>query len=135
MTTAVESSRRKLNELARQRSNGKAADASDLPPIPPNIPSKFCGDFVLIRMSLTQETEGGIVIPDRAKMGAHEQFKEGLVVAKGPGRYTSSGELVPVYANVGEKVLFDRRGADKLKEDSECVWFVMKEQYVTGIFG
>ena len=133
MSTAVESSRRKLNELSRQRSNGKAA--VDLPPIPPSIPSKFCGDFVLIRMSLTQETEGGIVIPDRAKLGAHEQFKEGLVISKGPGRYTSAGELIPVFANVGEKVLFDRRGADKLKEDSECVWFVVKEQYVTGIFG
>jgi chaperonin GroES len=47
------------------------------------------------------------------------QVNEGLVVAVGPGRRTSSGEIIPPSVKEGDKVLLPEYGGHMLKLDSK----------------
>ena len=77
---------------------------------------------VLVRISKAEaETDSGIVL---AAGTAEKVFSsEGQVVAVGPGRTSSQGQLTPVYVKPGEYVKFrEYAGIDiKLEGDSYSV--------------
>jgi chaperonin GroES len=56
-------------------------------------------------------TKGGIVLPDQAK----EKPAQGEIVAIGPGRTLDNGEIQPVAASVGDKVIFSKYAGTDLK--------------------
>jgi chaperonin GroES len=71
---------------------------------------------VIIKLAETGETTiGGLIIPDSAA----EVPDTGMVVAVGPGRYASNGTLIPTGIKVGDKVVFERRAAQKIEIEEE----------------
>ena len=73
-------------------------------------------DKVILKVAESAETTiGGLIIPD----GASEAPDQGTVVAVGPGRTSFNGTLIPTGISVGDKVLFNKRAAQKIELEGE----------------
>jgi len=72
-----------------------------------------------------ETTYGNIIVPDMGK----ESNTFGEVVAVGPGRYTITGELLPLQVKVGDKVVLPTQGFTKLPFDGE-EYFIGPENQV-----
>lgn len=76
----------------------------------------------------TEQTSGGIFIPDTAR----EKPQKGLVLAVGPGRMTDSGKREEMQVKAGDKVLFAKySGTDVKLADKEVK--IMSEKDILGI--
>ena len=62
------------------------------------------GDMILIEeQAQVETTSGGIVVPEEAR---ERHYKPTAVVkAVGPGRYSTTGELIPMRIKVGDRVV------------------------------
>ena len=90
---------------------------------------KPTGDYVLLQMSQTTKSAGGIELPESAREFA------GLpqVAAVGPGRRTEAGERVPVDLKVGEQVLTDPNINPKgrvIESNGEVAYFLFREHEI-----
>ena len=65
----------------------------------------------------TEQTSGGIFIPDSAK----EKSQKGEIVAIGAGKTLDSGEREPMDVKVGEVVLFAKYSGTDVKEDNKTL--------------
>lgn len=65
----------------------------------------------------TEQTSGGIFIPDSAK----EKSQKGEVVAVGQGKTLDSGEREPMDVKVGEVVLFAKYSGTDVKQGNETL--------------
>lgn len=65
----------------------------------------------------TEQTSGGIFIPDSAK----EKSQKGEIVAVGGGKTLDSGEREPMDVKVGEIVLFAKYSGTDVKEGSQTL--------------
>lgn len=75
---------------------------------------KPLGDRVVLEMiEDTNQTSGGIFIPDTAK----ERPQKAKVIAIGPGRRNEKGELEPMNVSIGDVVLFAKYGGTDIKID------------------
>ena len=74
-------------------------------------------DRILVRPEEGEETTvSGIVIPDTAK----EKPQEGTVLAVGPGkRSETSGEIIPLDVNEGDRVIYSKYGGTEVKVGGE----------------
>ncbi len=74
-------------------------------------------DRIVVRPSEAEQTTvSGIVIPDTAK----EKPQQGEVLAVGPGRRAdSTGELIPLDVQVGDKVVYSKYGGTEFTVDGE----------------
>lgn len=63
----------------------------------------------------TEQTSGGIFIPDSAK----EKSQKGEIVALGQGKTLDSGEREPMDVKVGEIVLFAKYSGTDVKEGNQ----------------
>jgi len=73
-------------------------------------------DKIVVQASEAETTTAsGIVIPDTAK----EKPQEGKVLAVGPGRFTDSGQRVPVDVSVGDVVVYSKYGGTEIKYNGE----------------
>lgn len=63
----------------------------------------------------TEQTSGGIFIPDSAK----EKSQKGEVIAIGQGKTLDSGEREPMDVKVGENVLFAKYSGTDVKVGNE----------------
>jgi len=74
-------------------------------------------DRIVVRPSEAEEkTASGLVIPDTAK----EKPQQGEVLAVGPGRRAeNTGELIPLYIAVGDKVVYSKYGGTEITVDGE----------------
>lgn len=63
----------------------------------------------------TEQTSGGIFIPDNAK----EKPQKGEVVAVGAGKVLDSGEREPMEVKVGDVVLYAKYSGTDVKIESE----------------
>lgn len=60
-------------------------------------------DRVIVRPREEEEiTSAGIIIPESVAEGA----VRGTVIAVGPGKYTESGQIIPMMLKVGDEVLY-----------------------------
>ena len=76
------------------------------------------GDKIVIKVvEDTEQTSGGIFIPDSAK----EKPQKGEVIAIGEGRTLDSGEKEPMAVNVGEVVLYAKYAGTDIKLDGEML--------------
>jgi chaperonin GroES len=88
-------------------------------------------DRVLIqRISDSDVTAGGIIIPDSAK----EKPQRGKVVATGNGRVTEDGKNLPLEVKVNDTVLFSKYAGTELKLEGE-EFLMMREEDILGIIG
>jgi chaperonin GroES len=73
-------------------------------------------DKVIVKLAEVEEkTESGLYIPDTAT----DMPDTGAVVSVGPGRVAANGTLIPIGINVGDKVMFERRAAQKIEIEGE----------------
>ena len=61
----------------------------------------------------TEQTSGGIFIPDSAK----EKPQKGEVVAVGPGKVMDSGEREPMEVKVGDVILYGKYAGTDVKDE------------------
>lgn len=77
---------------------------------------KPLGDRIVIKViEDTEQTSGGIFIPDSAK----EKPQKGEVVAVGPGKTLDSGEREPLDVKVGETILYAKYSGTDVKIDGQ----------------
>jgi chaperonin GroES len=77
----------------------------------------------------TEQTRGGLYIPDTAK----EKPQRGRILAVGPGRF-ERGQRVPMELKQGQKVLYGRySGAEVTLDDEEVL--IIKESDVLAVIG
>ena len=69
---------------------------------------------VLELVDETQQTSGGIFIPDSAR----EKPQSAKVIAVGPGR-TENGQLIPMTVQIGQIVLFTKYAGTDVKLGSQ----------------
>lgn len=75
---------------------------------------KPLGDRIVIKViEDTEQTSGGIFIPDSAK----EKPQKGEVVAVGEGKMNDKGEREPMDVKVGETVLYAKYAGTDIKMD------------------
>ena len=75
---------------------------------------KQLGDRIVIKViEDTEQTSGGIFIPDSAK----EKPQKGEVVAVGEGKTNDKGEKEPLGVNVGDIVLYAKYAGTEVKMD------------------
>ena len=75
---------------------------------------KPLGDRIVIKViEDTEQTSGGIFIPDSAK----EKPQKGEVVAVGEGKTNEKGEKEPMGVNVGDIVLYAKYAGTEVKMD------------------
>lgn len=86
-------------------------------------------DRVLIeRAQAAAKSAGGVLLPESVV----SKVNEGLVVAVGPGRRTTAGELLPVSVKEGDKVLLPEYGGSLIKlQDKE--YFLYRDDEILGI--
>jgi len=79
-----------------------------------NIMLKPLGDRIVIKViEDTEQTSGGIFIPDSAK----EKPQKGEVVAVGQGKLNDKGEREPMDVKVGDNVLYAKYAGTDIKMD------------------
>ena len=84
--------------------------------------------LVVKRIEEADRREGGLYIPDSAK----EKPQEGEVVAIGKGKRLEDGKLVPLDAQVGDRILFGKYSGSEIKlEGDELI--VLREDDILGI--
>jgi len=72
------------------------------------------GDKIVIKVvEDTEQTSGGIFIPDSAK----EKPQKGEVVAVGEGKTNDKGEKEPMGVNVGDIILYAKYAGTEVKMD------------------
>ena len=76
----------------------------------------------------TEQTSGGIFIPDSAK----EKPQKGEVVAVGPGKTLDDGKKEEMEVKVGEKVLFAKYAGTDVKM-GEDIFKIMSVKDVLGV--
>lgn len=75
---------------------------------------KPLGDKIVVRIiEDTEQTSGGIFIPDSAK----EKPQKGEIVAIGLGKLNDKGEREPLDVKVGETVLYAKYAGTDVKMD------------------
>ena len=75
---------------------------------------KPLGDRIVIKViEDTEQTSGGIFIPDSAK----EKPQKGEVVAVGPGKTNDKGDREPMDVAVGQTVLYAKYAGTDVKMD------------------
>ena len=79
---------------------------------------KPLGERIVVRViEDTEQTSGGIFIPDSAK----EKPQKGEVVAVGLGKLNDKGEREPLDVKVGDTVLYAKYSGTDVKMDNETL--------------
>lgn len=87
-------------------------------------------DNVLIEPEKGEEkTETGIYLPDTAEK---ERPEKGKVVAIGPGKRNSSGEVMSLELKKGDRVIFTKYGPNEVKVDNKK-YLIAKEEDILGV--
>lgn len=89
-------------------------------------------DYLLIEpVEQETQTSSGIIIPDTA---TKEKPQKGTVVAAGPGRKNSKGELVKTEIKKGDVVMYKKWGSsEELKIDGK-EYVMVKEEDLIAIY-
>ncbi len=90
------------------------------------------GDRVLVKAvdEETEQTRGGIIIPDSAK----EKSQEAEVIALGTGKKDESGKPIPFEVAVGDTVLTSKYGGTEVKIDNDT-FNLLSENDILAIVG
>jgi len=91
---------------------------------------KPLSDHILIEPVKEEEkTKSGILLPETAEK---ERPEQGVVVAVGPGKKNSKGEIIKLEVKEGDRVLFTKYAPNEIKvEDKE--YLIVKEEDILAI--
>jgi chaperonin GroES len=91
---------------------------------------KPLSDHILIEPIKEEEkTRSGILLPETAD---RERPEQGKVIAVGPGKRNSKGEIVPLDLKPGQKVLFTKYGPNEIKVDDK-EYLIAKQEDILAI--
>lgn len=100
-----------------------------MPATQTKISLKPLGDRVVLEvLNDTEQTPGGIYIPDTAR----EKPQRGVILAVGPGRVREDGKREEMNVKVGDKVLFAKYGGTDVKLAEKEVK-ILSEKDILGI--
>jgi chaperonin GroES len=117
----------KTTSKSKAASTPASKAASKAAPKAPNL--RPLGDRILVkRVEARDIVKGGIIIPDSAK----EKPQEGIVVALGEGRKTTSGKLLPFEVGIGDRVMIEKYSGSEVTIDDE-EYTIIKEDGVLAI--
>ena len=86
-------------------------------------------DRVIVRrIEESEQTSGGIIIPDSAK----EKPQEGEVIAVGAGKYKDDGSRQTLDVKEGDRVLFGKYSGSEITLDGEEL-LMMREDEILGV--
>jgi chaperonin GroES len=86
-------------------------------------------DRVIVkRIEESEQSRGGIIIPDSAK----EKPQEGEVIAAGLGKYREDGTRQALDVKAGDRVLFGKYSSSEIKVNGEEL-LIMREDEILGI--
>ena len=86
-------------------------------------------DRVIVRrIEESEQTSGGIIIPDSAK----EKPQEGEIIAVGEGKYRDDGTRQELDVKAGDRVLFGKYSGSEITLDGEEL-LMMREDEILGI--
>ena len=89
-----------------------------------------CADNVLSEPVKSEEkTKSGILLPDSA---SKERPEQGKVVAVGPGKKNKQGQIIPMSAKVGQKVLFKKYSSNEIKVE-EKEYLIIEENDILAV--
>ncbi|HOI97205.1 MAG TPA: co-chaperone GroES [Candidatus Pacearchaeota archaeon] len=89
-----------------------------------------CADNVLLEPVKSEEkTKSGILLPDSA---SKERPEQGKVVAVGPGKKNKQGQIIPMSAKVGQKVLFKKYSSNEIKVE-EKEYLIIEENDILAV--
>lgn len=92
---------------------------------------KPLGDRVLVKpVEVSEESKGGIIIPDTAK----EKPQEGTVVAVGTGKLDDDGKPIPFNVKKDDLVLLPKFGGTEVKIDDKA-YQIVREDDILGVIG
>lgn len=90
---------------------------------------KPLGDRILVEPTeASEQTKGGIVLPDTAK----EKPQEGKIIAIGEGKKTDDGKVVPTSLKIGDKVLYGKYSGTEITVDGN-EYLIVREDDILGI--
>jgi len=93
---------------------------------------KPLADNVLIEPAVQEDkTKSGIFLPESVKK---ERPEQGTVIAVGSGKKTSSGKIIEMEVNVGDKVLFTKYGPNEIEIDG-TEYLIAKQEDILAILG
>lgn len=84
--------------------------------------------IVVVVDPVMEKTEGGLFIPGTV----NERPSKGTVLAKGPGRRTKKGVVLPLDVSVGDKVLFSQYSGQKVEMNGD-EFLILREEEVLAI--
>jgi chaperonin GroES len=88
-------------------------------------------DRVLVkRLEETEQTVGGIIIPDSAK----EKPQQAEVVAVGDGKILDSGERIALEVKAGDRILFGKYSGSDIKIDG-VEYLIFREDEILAVLG
>lgn len=85
---------------------------------------------VIRRVEAEGLTQGGIVLPDKAK----KKTNRGFVEAVGVGRLLDDGSRGPMQVKIGDEVLFSQYSGDDIKLDEDDR-LIIRESDILAIIG
>ena len=86
----------------------------------------------LEEIQIEEKTAGGIILPNAGKSEQMLRKGEGKVIAVGEGRRLSDGTLLPLTAEVGQKILFNKFAGTEI-ESEEGKFLIIKESDILAI--
>ncbi len=90
------------------------------------------GDRVVVKTTKEEEvTKSGIVLPDTMDK---EKKAEGEVMAVGPGKALDSGARGVMEVKVGDRILFEKWGAEEVEVDG-VEYKILSQEKILAIMG
>ena len=91
---------------------------------------KPLSDHLLIEPIKEEErTKTGILLPETAEK---ERPEQGVIVAVGPGKKNSKGEVIKLEVKEGDRVLFTKYGPTEIKVDDK-EYLIAREEDILAI--
>lgn len=87
--------------------------------------------IVKVNREDNKTTKSGIVL--LSAPNGQERFRTAQVVAVGPGRYTSGGELIPVSVKQEDFIYFNKFAGVELEDPDGNLFLIIKEADIIGV--
>jgi chaperonin GroES len=97
-----------------------------------SVPYKMIYDRVLVKRVLEEKTKGGLILLDHDRK--KEEARTGTVLARGPGKISPRGVVLPMQLEVGDQVMFGQfAGVPMEVHGEECL--MMNEADILCVVG
>ncbi len=87
-------------------------------------------NLIVKPINAEEYTKAGLVLPQSADK---EKPEKGEVIAVGPGKYDTTGKLIPMSVKVGDNVIFKKYSPDEYEPKKGETYLILSESDVLAI--